>query len=160
MRPALLISLAAACVAAGAAAWSLRPARAEDSKVLYVSGMRIAGDKPIAKVRLTNTSPNAADVFTVHYTVRDPSAGIALSEAGAGLGAQLLPGHVLEIDLGKVVSIWRTAHEVGPYAGPIQFVAYGEGGFTLAFGPDTVHVEATQQEGAAVYEGVAQWLVQ
>src|SRR5262249_51050366 len=83
VRPIVRV-VAAAVALGGALAWSLRPVRAQGSNVLYVSGMRIDGAKPVAKVRLTNTSPNAADVFSVHYTVRDTSAGIALSEAGAG----------------------------------------------------------------------------
>jgi hypothetical protein len=152
-----LVALAALAVAA---LWSLRPARAQTPRLLAISGMRIVRDKPIARVRITNVSPDAADVFFLHYTIRDTSAGIALSEPGAGDGAQLIPGRAIELDLGKIVTNFRASREVGPYTGTVQFVAFAEGGFTHEFGPEIIHVEAVQTEGAAIYDGVVAWLTQ
>ena len=155
-RNLALVALSA--IAALVAASQVVPARAQSAQILYVSGLRIDGSKPIAKVRLTNTSPNAADAFNVHYTIRETGAGIALSEVGAGLGAQLLPGHSLELDLGKIVALWRAAHDVGPYKGDVQFIAVAEGGYFREFGPDTIHVAATQVEGRALRDAVEHWV--
>lgn len=158
MRALLLAALLV--VAAVAASWTLRPARAQTQRLLVISGMSILKDKPVARVRFTNTSPDLADVFSIHYTIRDTSAGIALSEPAAGDGAQLIPGHVLELDLGRIVAQYRASLGGGPYTGTVQLVAFAEGGFTREFGPDTIHVEAVQTEGAAVYDGVVAWITQ
>jgi hypothetical protein len=140
-------------------AWlAARPSRAQTSSVLHVSGMALAGSKPVAIVRLTNASPNPADIFSVHYTVRDVSAGIPLSHPGAGIGAELRPGRSIELDLGKIVTQYRAGVDVGPFTGPIQFVAYGEGGSLREFGPDTIHVEVRQVEGSAVRDAAVEWL--
>ncbi len=150
-----------AVIALAVALWPTpRPVRADGGTVLYVSGMRIAAAKPIAFVRLTNTSPNAADVFSVHYTIRDTLSGASLSTPGAGLGAQLAPGHVLELDLGKIVALYRQSLEASTFTGPVEFVAFGEGGAFRSFASDTIQVETEQHEGAAVHEGVAQWFSQ
>lgn len=153
LLPAAL-ALAAVTVAL---AWLLGPARGATETLLYVSGLRIEGDKPVSIVRLTNTSPNAADAFVVHYTIRETSRGFPVSEPGAGIGAQLLPGRTLTIDLGKVVTAYRRAHEVGPYTGEVQFVAFADAAPFRTFSPDTIHVEATQVEGAAKRDAVVQW---
>ncbi len=158
LRTAALLLVAAA---AAAGAWlAVRPSRAQTQATLYVSGLAIKAAKPVCIVRLTNVSPDAADVFLVHYTVRDTSAGIPLSAPGAGTGAPLLPGHTLELNLGNIVALYRAGFEVGPYTGPVQFVAYGEGGFSHEFGPGTIHVEVRQTEGAAIHDAAIQWGVQ
>jgi hypothetical protein len=109
-------------------------------------------------VRLTNTSPNAADVFSVHYTIRDAAGGVALSQTGAGLGAQLAPGKTLELDLGRIVANYRATFEVGPYTGPVRFDAFGDDGIFTEFAPDTIHVEVEQREGAVVRDAAVDWL--
>lgn len=141
-------------------AFTLRPARAQTPLLLTISGLEIAGAKPVCLVRLTNTSPHAADVFSVHYTVRDTSQGFALSQPAAGQGAQLAPGKTLELDLGKIVAGYRAGFDVGPFTGPVQFVAFGEDGFFREFAPDTIHVEVEQTEGAVVRDAAVQWFVQ
>jgi hypothetical protein len=156
----LLPSALVLAALAGALAWFLGPARGATETLVYVSGLKVEGEKPVCFVRLTNTSPNAADIFLVHYTIRETSRGIAISEPGAGIGAQLVPGKSLTIDLGKVVTAYRRAHEVGPYTGTVQFVAFAEGGAFRTFSPDTIHVESTQIEGASTRDGVVQWFNQ
>ena len=156
----LLPSALVLALGAGALAWFLGPAHGATETLLYVSGLKIEGDKPVAFVRLTNTSPNAADIFLVHYTIRETSKGISISEPGAGIGAQLVPGRTLTLDLGKVVTAYRRAHEVGPYTGTVQFVAFAEGGAFRTFSPDTIHVETSQIEGGATRDAVAQWFNQ
>lgn len=159
-RVRLLPAALALAASAGALAWFLGPARGATESLVYVSGMKIEGDKPVAFVRLTNTSPNAADIFLVHYEIHETSRGILLSAPGAGIGAQLVPGHTLTIDLGKVVTAYRKAHEVGPYTGTVHFQAVAEGGAFRTFSPDTIHVESTQIEGAATRDAVVQWFNQ
>ena len=149
-----------ALAAFAAAATRFVPVRGAAPMLLYVSGMRIDGVKPVAHVRLTNTSTAPSDVYSVHYTIRETGAGIPISDPGAGLGAQLLPGRTLDLDLGAIVTQYRAARGAGPYSGTVQFVAFAEGGLAHDFGPQVIHVECTQSEGAALYDGVAQWTSQ
>ena len=41
------------------------------------------------------------------------------------------------------------------FKGQVSFIA--NGGFTPAFGPDKLHVEAIQTEGKATYPAVVRW---
>jgi hypothetical protein len=156
----LALTVAALAVVAALVA-TLRPVKADVTHTLYVSGMKVAGKKRIAIMRLTNTSPDAADVFYVHYTIRDALSGNAVSMPGAGLGAQLSPGKTIELDLGAIITQWRLANEVTSlYSGDVQVVAFGEGGFYRSFGPDVVHVEIEQHEGRAIHDAAVQWVSQ
>lgn len=153
---ALLLVLGAAAAAVVAA----RPAaRAQEAPwTLYVSGLRIGG-KSRAVVRVRNTSGRSLDFYALHYTVRDVD-GVALSRVGAGpSGAALRAGHTLDLDLGEIVDRYRAEFGVGPFSGPVQFVAYSEDGpaATRPFGPDVVQVEAVQTEGRATYTAVVEW---
>jgi hypothetical protein len=140
---------------------TFRPVHADASKLLYVSGLRVAANKPVCIVRLTNTSPDAADVFYVHYTIHDAVAGAPVSASGAGLGAQLSPGKTVQLDLGAIITQYRLSLDVtSTYSGAVQFTAYGDGGFYRSFGPDVIHVEVEQHEGAAIHDGAVQWLSQ
>ncbi len=140
---------------------TFRPVHADAAKLLYVSGLRVAAGKPVCIVRLTNTSPDAADVFYVHYTIHDAATGTGVSAYGAGAGAQLSPGKTLQLDLGAIITQYRLSMDVtSTYSGAVQFTAYGEGGFFRSFGPDVIHVEVEQHEGAAIHDGAVQWLSQ
>src|SRR5262252_8837572 len=52
-----LLALAAVLVA------TLSTVHADAAQALYISGLKVSGSKPVAIVRLTNTSTYAADVF-------------------------------------------------------------------------------------------------
>jgi len=154
----LALIVVALALAAGGLFVALRPARAEQRRTLYVSGLKVLGKKRVSIVRLTNTSDQAADSFLVHYTIRDAATGDPVSQPGAGLGAQILPGRTLELDLGAIIAQYRLSFDVtSPYSGAVQFVAYGEGGFYHTFGPDVIHVEIEQHEGSAIHDGAAAW---
>ena len=156
----LVLTVAAVALVAGLVA-TLRPVKADLAHSLLVSGMKVAGKRRIAIVRLTNTSPDAADVFYVHYTIRDGLTGAAVSLPGAGLGAQLSPGKTVELDLGAIVTQYRLSNDVtSTYSGDVQFVAFGEGGFYRSFGPGVVHVEVEQHEGRAIHDAAVQWVSQ
>ena len=130
-------------------------ARAADSTTLYISGLDIGpGRKAI--VRLHNTSTHASDVFSVNYTVRDPSIGHPLSQLG--IGAQLRPGDTLELDLGAIVDAYRATLEVSGWDGPVQFVAFGEGGNFAEFNAETVQVEALQTIKRAKFAAHVEWV--
>lgn len=160
MRLAAVPAVLALAAAAAIAVRQAGPARGAGPGTLWISGMRIDGTKPAARVRLTNVSASPSDVYSVHYTIRETGAGIPISEPAAGLGAQLLPGHALDLDLGAIVTQYRAAHGAGPYGGTVQFVAFAEGGLAHDFGPEVIHVECTQIEGSAIFEGVVQWTSQ
>jgi len=156
----LAFSLVLAAVAAVLAA-TLSTVHADDAQFLNISGLRVAANKPVSIVRLTNASPNAADVFYVHYTVHDAATGVAVSRPGAGDGAQLRPGRTLELNLGAVITQYRLANDVtSTYSGAVQFTAYGEGGVFKAFNSGVIHVEVEQHEGGAIHDGAVQWLSQ
>lgn len=150
------------CAALGATAISLarvprQAAAQEQTRTLYVTGLHIGG-KTRAVVRLTNTSPNAADAFALHYTVQAANAGESLSLPGAGVsGAPIYNGHTLELDLGAIVNAYRASRDAGPFTGPVRLVAFADDGAYLPFGPETVHVTAVQTEGAARFEPLVQW---
>jgi hypothetical protein len=152
--------LAVGIVLAAASAWTVRSVRAEDRQLLVISGLSVVAEKPVCLVRLTNISPNAADIFSVHYTVRSTGSGVALSRPAAGIGAQLGPGKTLELNLGEVVAAYRRTFGVGPYTGPVQFIAYGEDGAFREFAPDTIHVSVEQTEGKVVRDAAIEWLTQ
>lgn len=155
LRPLLALALALLALL-GSAACS--PGEAQEAPAtLYVSGMRIGG-RSRAVVRLRNCAPSSSGLFYVHYTVRATEAGQALSLPAAGpQGAALIAGRTLELDLGAIVNAYRKSLGVGPYEGTVQFVAYGEGGTNADFGPDTVHVDASQAEGAARFQAAVEW---
>jgi len=130
-------------------------ARADSNDTLYISGLEIGrGRKAI--VRLRNTSTHLSDVLTVNYTVRDPSIGHPLSQIG--IGAQLLAGQTLELDLGAIVNAYRASLEVSGWDGPVQFVAFGDGGHFGDFGPETVQVEALQTVKRATFAAHVEWI--
>jgi hypothetical protein len=162
MRRALALTMVLAA-AAGAAAWFvLGPARAQDAVspagTLYVSGLHIGGKSARAVVRLVNTSTHLSDQYRVRYTVQATGAGEALSLPGAGPdGAVLGAGRVLELDLGAIVNRYRATIGVGPYSGPVRFVAFGDRGAYSNFGPATVHASVVQTEGAARFEPLVEW---
>jgi hypothetical protein len=152
----------AAAVLVGAGAALLRgpaPARAQEAAAtVYVSGLRVDGTRARAVVRLTNASPNLADVFALHYTIQAGHAGEPLSLPGAGFsGAPLAAGKTLEIDLGEVVTAYRASFGLTPYRGTVRFVAWAEDGAYSAFGPETVHVTAVMSEGKARFEPLVEW---
>jgi len=164
LAPVLLV-LAVATASIGAAFTvptvgrlvGLEQARADGDTTLYISGLDIGPKKQVI-VRLRNTSTHASDVLSVHYTVRDPSAGVPLSQPGAGNGAQLRPGDTLELDLGAIVNAFRAEREVSGWNGPVHFVAFGTGGNFGDFGPETVQVEAVQTVGRARFTAAVEWI--
>jgi len=158
-RPFLLaLSLAAlAALPALLAGACARSEAQESSSTLWVSGMRVGGGSR-AVVRLRNVAPASSGRFFVHYTVRGTSSGVPLSLPAAGAtGVSLLAGRTLELDLGEIVNLYRKSQGYGSFAGPVQFVAYGEGGTDADFGPDTIVVDAAQTEGAARFQAAVEW---
>lgn len=155
--------LAAAAAFLGGAGTALlpgtRPAGAQEAAAtVYVTGIRIDGTRANAVVRLTNTSPNLADVFAVHYTIQAGHAAEPLSLPGAGAGgAPLAAGKTLEVDVGAVVTAYRRSFGLGPYRGTVRFVAWAEDGAYLPFGPQTVHATAVMREGKARFEPLVEW---
>lgn len=158
MRPASLLALLAA-VATAAALWFARPApvRAAETATLHVTGLDV-GPRERAVVRLYNSSRQA---FAVHYTVfaldtlyESP---VALSLPGAGVGAQLLPGDTLELDLGEIVTAYRAQQGASAWDAPIRFVAFGTTSGAERFGPETILAEALQTEGGATYRPAVTW---
>jgi hypothetical protein len=140
---------------------TLRPVRADAAQALYISGLRVAAKQRVSIVRLTNASPDAPDVFYVHYTIKDAATGLPVSRPGAGDGAELRPGRTLELDLGAIITQYRLSLGVeSTYSNPVQFTAYGEGGYFHSFGSGVIHVEVEQHEGAAIHDGAVQWLNQ
>jgi hypothetical protein len=164
MKPMRLIALAvvAALLTLAAILFATSgPVHADAAQSLYISGLRVAADKPVSIVRLTNTSPDAADVFYVHYTIHDAASGAAVSRLAAGDGAQLRAGRTLELDLGAIIAQYRQSLDVtSTYSGAVQLTAYGEGGYYHSFGSGVIHVEVEQHEGAAIHDGAVQWLSQ
>ncbi len=157
-----VIALAAlAAVVGGVAATTpvFRPPRAlaATSETLYVSGLEI-GKGRRALVRLRNVAASGGDVYSVHYTVRDPAGGVPISLPGAGDGARLAPGETLQLDLGPLVDAYRAERGLGPYEGPVQFVAFGTAGAIEAFGRETIVPEGIQSIGKATYEVAAEWV--
>ena len=160
MRPLFLAAVATLTVTAlTILALRAGTATAQDpTRILYVSGLEIDGSRPTAIVRLTNGSDHASDTMSVHYTIRGPAAGAPMSLPGAGpIGASLRPGRTLELDLGAIVTAYRKSLGLGPYTGPVQFVASAEGGIFRKFGPDVVAVDATQISGRARYQALVEW---
>lgn len=160
VRVAAAALLACAAAAAGAS-FAARRADAQEQSgypgTVYVSGLRIDGKKSRVIVRFTNTSPNLADTYKVHYTVEAPD-GNPLTLLGAGIdGAPLVGRRSLELDLGAIVADYRRSVGVGPYAGPVRLVVSGEPGAYTMFGPETVHVAVVQTEGAARFEPLVEW---
>jgi hypothetical protein len=67
----------------------------------------------------------------------------------------------VQLDLGAIITQYRLSLDVtSTYSGAVQFTAYGDGGFYRSFGPDVIHVEVEQHEGAAIHDGAVQWLSQ
>jgi hypothetical protein len=160
-KSALLAAISAGAAAAAAAAF-LAPspdARAQEvTPLLYISGMRIDGEKPVAILRLTNTSENPSDIMSFQYTIRGPDSGAPMSTPGGGpTGVALRPGRTVELDLGKIATGYRRSLGLGPYTGPVQFVATASGGLVRKFGPGTVHVDAQQTHGKAKYQASVEW---
>lgn len=163
--PTLVAILLACCAAGGAVAAGAaflagtRDARAQEvTPLLYISGMRIDGEKPVAIVRLTNTSENSSDIMSFHYTIRGPDSGAPMSTPGAGsTGVALRPGRTVELDLGKIATGYRRSLGLGPYTGPVQFVATASGGLVRKFGKDTVQVDAQQTLGSTKYQANVEW---
>jgi hypothetical protein len=157
-RPTLPLAAALAAVVAVAAAVVPRGAtRAQEAaSTVYVSGLRV-GPGARAFVRVRNVAPSSSVRFLVRYTVRAASAGQALSEPGAGSGSAVLVGRTLELELGPIVDAYRRTLDLGPYAGPVQFVAYAETAFGTPFSPQSVVVEADQTEGGSRSEAVVEW---
>ena len=158
MRVALLLILSALLSVGAAVGLRARQAAAQEEVwTLYVSGMSVGG-KSRALLRLTNVAPEGGgDLYFVHYTVRATN-GAHISRLGAGpVGAQLLPGQTLELDLGLIVDQYRASLGMSGFVGPVQLVAFGEGGATDVFSPRTVKVEAVQQEGQAQFPAVVKW---
>jgi hypothetical protein len=161
--PAMRLFAAAVAVAALAAVLvaTLRPVHADAAQALYISGLKVAGDKPVSIVRLTNTSTYAADVFHVHYTIHDAAGGVAVSSPGAGDGAELRAGHTLELDLGAIITQYRLSYDITtPYSGDVQFTAYGDAGYFSSFNSGVIHVEVEQHDGAAIHDAAVQWFSQ
>lgn len=154
------ILLGAGAVAGGAAflAGTHDAGAQEVTPLLYISGMRIDGEKPVAIVRLTNVSENSSDIMSFHYTIRGPDSGAPMSTPGAGsTGVALRPGRTVELDLGKIATGYRRSLGLGPYKGPVQFVATASGGLVRKFGKDTVQVDAQQTQGSAKYQVNVEW---
>lgn len=158
LPPLLPAALTAAAVAAGgAAAWLASPARAQAvGESLYISGMTI-GPGAKAVVRLYNSSENFGDTIRVHYTVRETASGGAISLPIAGDGAPVNGGRMLELDLGAIVAARRKELGLKPFRGPVQFVAFGEGGVERHFTRDVIVVEARQTLGKAVFDAPVHW---
>ena len=164
MRLAHALLIVAAGTAAAATAFTVpavgrlfgvEQARADSNDTLYISGLDIGrGRKAI--VRLRNTSTHLSDVLTVNYTVRDPSRGHPLSKIG--IGAQLRPGDTLELDLGAIGDAHRASLEISGWDGPVQLVAFGDGGHFGDFGPETVQVEAIQTIKRAKFAANVEWI--
>lgn len=154
----LLITAAAAGGAAGVGAALLtRPARAQSvTDSLFISGMSIGPGRK-AVVRIYNSSENFGDTVRVHYTIRETFSGGAISLPIAGDGAPVNGGRMLELDLGKIVAARRKQLGLGPFVGPVQFVAFGEGGVERHFTRDVIVVEARQSIGQATFDAPVQW---
>ncbi len=152
-----LIALVVVAVAAVTAGLLAPAARAQGQLSLFVSGLRLNGSKPVALLRVRNVSPNAGDTYRFHYTVYSGSGLYPQSQVDAGPGVPVDPGQTVEFDLAAIVTQYRAARELGPYRGPIQVIARGEGGFTRPFDPSTFQVEALQVEGRARFPAVVEW---
>ena len=161
MRNAIVLMLLAAAAAAGALV-VVRPdaARAEGTATLHVTGLDI-GRGESAIVRLHNTSTHS-DSFSVHYTVYAHDTlfdnPVALSLPGAGNGAILRAGDTIELDLGEIVAAYRLQQGAGAWDAPLRFVAFGTGGNTERFGPETIVAEALQSRGGATYPANVTWV--
>ena len=124
---------------------------------VWITGMRIDGNKTTARVRITNVSGDATNFFSVHYTVQAPGGGEPLSRLAAGPdGATLLNGRTVELDLGEIVTAYRASFGAPAYRGPVRLVAYATS-TGVPFGPDTVQVTAVQKEGAAMFDPLVEW---
>jgi hypothetical protein len=153
----LLGTLAAALLGATATlVMRPEPAGAQDAtRFLYIPGMRIDRDKPIATVRLHNATDQ---VVILHYTVIGPDTGAALSLPNAGIsGIALLGGDEIELDLGRIVTQYRASQGVGPFTGRVTFTANGDASGGALFRPESIDVTATQVEGRTKYQANIEW---
>lgn len=152
------LALAALAALPALLAGACAPSEAQESPaILFVSGMRVGGTSQ-AIVRLRNVAPASSVRFFVHYTIQGTTSGTPLSLPGGGpTGASLLAGRTLELDLGEIVDAYRKSLGYGPFVGPVQFVAFGEGGTGADFGADTIVVDAAQTEGAARFQAAVEW---
>jgi hypothetical protein len=151
---------------AASAMWTLRPARAAATpSTAYISGLHIDGSKSVATIRITNTSKRPADFYTISYAIFHADGNRAAPSNE--IATTLLSGKSLTLDVGPIVDGWRRQQEALPFKGPVQVVIFGiscadTGTCPLnavpdPFGPEVVHIEAVQTEGAAVYDAVVQW---
>ena len=151
-----LLSLAGLALAgvAVAAALSGHRATADENSVLYISGLRV-GKGNSGVVRLHNTT--ATEQINVRYSVFDPENKVRISPFRALTeGLFINAGDTFELDIGAIVRIGLAETGNNPnFKGQVSFIA--NGGFTPAFGPDKLHVEAIQTEGKATYPVVVRW---
>ncbi len=136
---------------------SLSPSAAADDEpdTLFVSPLEV-GRGLRAKLRLTNVSPAAGDIYDLTYTILDVKSGRLVA---AFQNVPIRAGHTLEIDVGKVIDEQRAALELDlpPFRGAVTIIVLGSGGFTNVFGRTSVIANALQQRGAVTYPSHLRW---
>jgi hypothetical protein len=165
-----LLAAAVAALLAGAAVARLgtSPLRAEgEQPALYVSGLHIDGDKPTALIDLANRSESADDYYAISVLFFHTDGRRAAEQLD--LQSPLTKGKTVTINVGGIVAAYRAANEIGPFKGPVQVVIYGYTCVDLdtcinpstprPFGPDVIHVTASQKEGPVSYDAAIEWRV-
>jgi hypothetical protein len=164
----IYIAAAIAAAAAGVAAARLgTPAVRADTVpgALYVSGLRVDGDKPTAFIDISNRSDSPDDYYAISVLFFHADGHRAADQLD--IASPLTSGKSITINVGGIVSAYRASNEIAPFKGPVQVVIYGytctdlgtcqSAAVARPFGPEVIYASAVQTEGRVTYDGVVQW---
>ncbi len=137
-----------------AAVFVSRAAAEPEPGVAYVSGLEI-GPRKAALLRIANVSPSRFSYAAIYTVIAEDGNPLAVfTNIPVGFD------DTLELDVGKAVNAHRLAvnPDAGTFAGRVQLIVRGEGGFDIEpFGQQTVVVEGVQKDRAATYQAAVDW---